>query len=88
MCTCVHMYVYTCAYTWLVCVYMYCVVCVCDMCVCTHMGVHACTCVCVLPHSPFQFLRQGISLNLELVDSARLDNQQTPGTGLFLSPQH
>lgn len=75
---CICMCTYVCGMCmWHVCMYTY---------VCTCMYIHVC--VCVLPHPSFRFLRQVISLNLELIASARLNDQQSPGIGLSLSPQH
>lgn len=60
--------------------------------------VHVCTFVCVrmwrpelddrcFPLSLSYFMRQGLLLNLELTESARLVLQQGPGTIWFLTPR-
>lgn len=42
----------------------------------------------LLNHFPPYFLRQDLSLNMELAALASLGNQGAPGKGLFLSSQH
>lgn len=71
-------------------------------CSCIHLCVHTCTYVCIRVHVPMEagvlhqgsslvtlhliFLKQDLSLNLELADLARLASLQTPETFLSRPP--
>lgn len=85
ICACVHMYVHVCIYV-RVCIYVH--VCI-YIRVCIRACMHACACACrgqrlipniflriFLPH----LLSWGLSLNLELMNSAWLPGQHIPGT--------
>lgn len=53
--------------------------------VCT---VGMCTCSYVCAHVCPPFVRQHLTLNMELTDCAKLAGQQGPGIFLLQSPQH
>ena len=69
-------------------------VCVC-VCMCVKVHMHLCMCICrsqmlvsnvFLSHSPRSFLRQSLSLQLELMNVARPTGKQTPGSPCLCFP--